>query len=59
MIVLVLENSKYDRYSARNLIFILHLTEICHTICERYEICLTKLEEFINIKVIDPFHLRS
>ena len=52
MIIPVLENSKYDRYSARNLIFILHLTEICHTICERYESCLSKLEEIIDMKVM-------
>lgn len=52
MIIPILENSKYDRYSARNLIFILHLTEICHTICRRYEDCLALLESQINIKVI-------
>jgi hypothetical protein len=59
MIIPILENSKYDRYSARNLIFILHLTEICHNICERYESCLSKLVEVIDIKVMNLYNLTS
>jgi hypothetical protein len=59
MIIPVLENSKYDRCSARNLIFILHLTETCHIICGHYEDCLDALERRIDSKVISCVQFRS
>ena len=46
-----LETYKYDKYSTRNLIFILHLAEVCHAICERYEVVLEKLKTEVDVKV--------
>lgn len=50
----VLERYKYDKYSARNLVFILQLTEVCHAISERHEDILDALEKLIDLKVADP-----
>jgi hypothetical protein len=52
-----LEKYKYDKYSTRNLIFVLYLTEVCNTISERYESVLDKLKAIIDVKVTDPSSL--
>jgi hypothetical protein len=50
----VLETYKYDKYSARNLVFILHLTEICHIISKRYKSILDALKKTVNNEVANP-----
>jgi len=50
----VSERYKYDKYSARNLVFILHPTEVCHVISNRHEDILNELKKFIDLEVADP-----
>jgi hypothetical protein len=50
----VLETYKYDKYSARNLVFILHLTEVCHIISKRYESILDALKRIVDSEVTNP-----
>ena len=47
----VLHEYKYDRISARNLVFIIRLTLVCSTIAERYERILAALDTFMDLKV--------
>jgi hypothetical protein len=47
----VLAIYKYDRYRARNLTFILHLSDLCHDISKRYEDILDALKSIIDPEV--------
>jgi hypothetical protein len=53
----VLERYKYDKYSARNLVFILHLTELCNAIYKHHEDILDSLKKIIKLEVTDPWWL--
>jgi hypothetical protein len=49
----ILEKYKYDKFSTRNLMFILQLTTACDAICERYEKILDELKVTIGLEVAD------
>jgi hypothetical protein len=51
----VLERYKYDKYSARNLVFILHLAELCNALYKHHEDILDTLKEIINLEVTDSW----
>ena len=51
----VLERYKYNKYSTRNLMFVLQLSRACHTISKRFENILEKMEEKIELEVAGHF----
>jgi hypothetical protein len=50
----VLERYKHDKYSSRNLVFLLQLSRMCDSISERFEDILDELEHNIHVKVKWP-----
>lgn len=49
----VLQTFFYDKFSARHLIYIVILTEICSCICVRYGKILDKLKRLVDLKVTE------
>ena len=47
----VMTRYMYDKYGARNLVFIIHLTGVCHVISERHEDVVEKVKEMMELEV--------
>ena len=52
----VMEKFKYDRYAARNLVFVSQLASVCHIISERLEKVMTNVKEVLDGIVGDSCH---
>jgi hypothetical protein len=50
-----LEKYKHDKYSARDIAFILQVATACQTISDRYESILTHLDKTVDLKVAASF----